>query len=189
MPNSGVACQHGARHLRVGRRIAGQLQAVEHIFCGLREKYLTRRHFRAHQAAAPVGTQFQFVLGVPKLESPLVLGGRVTRVTDAALQTDKNPAGMLSGARVRKRRGTGGDPYHRRNPDDGRTRRDPHPRAPQRSVTSAPVTPVLGSSGSDPRPSAARGLRCRLLKHVPHRRGNRCTSKRPLQRKPTPSFW
>jgi type IV pilus assembly protein PilZ len=42
-----------------------------------------------------VGTQFQFVLGVPKLEAPLVLGGKVTRVTETARATEQNPAGML----------------------------------------------------------------------------------------------
>jgi type IV pilus assembly protein PilZ len=43
----------------------------------------------------PVGTQFQFVLGVPKLESPLVLGGKVTRITENTQATEQNPAGML----------------------------------------------------------------------------------------------
>lgn len=43
----------------------------------------------------PIGTQFQFVLGVPKLEQPLVLGGKVTRVTEPSVATEQNPAGMM----------------------------------------------------------------------------------------------
>lgn len=43
----------------------------------------------------PIGTQFQFVLGVPKLDQPLVLGGKVTRVTEPNVATEKNPAGMM----------------------------------------------------------------------------------------------
>lgn len=43
----------------------------------------------------PLGTQFQFVLGIPKLESPLVLGGKVTRITENAQATAQDPAGML----------------------------------------------------------------------------------------------
>ena len=50
--------------------------------------------FIATQRPLAIGTEFLFVLGVPKLEQPLVLGGTVTDVTDPEASSKANPAGM-----------------------------------------------------------------------------------------------
>ncbi len=50
--------------------------------------------FIATQRPLAVGTQFVFVLGVPTLDAPLVVGGKVAQVTTTDAATDDCPAGM-----------------------------------------------------------------------------------------------
>lgn len=50
--------------------------------------------FIATEKPLAVGTEFVFVLGVPKLETPLRLNGRVMWVTTAEDASKANPAGM-----------------------------------------------------------------------------------------------
>lgn len=50
--------------------------------------------FIATQRPLTPGTQFVFVLGVPSLEAPLVVGGKVTNVTLPEAATTTAPAGM-----------------------------------------------------------------------------------------------
>ena len=50
--------------------------------------------FIATETPLGVGTEFVFVLGVPKLESPLRLNGRVMWVTTPEDASKANPAGM-----------------------------------------------------------------------------------------------
>jgi type IV pilus assembly protein PilZ len=42
----------------------------------------------------PIGTEFVFVLGVPRVEQPLRLGGKVMWVTSSEDASKANPAGM-----------------------------------------------------------------------------------------------
>jgi type IV pilus assembly protein PilZ len=50
--------------------------------------------FIATETSLGVGTEFVFVLGVPKLDSPLRLNGRVMWVTTPQDASKANPAGM-----------------------------------------------------------------------------------------------
>lgn len=50
--------------------------------------------FISTQRPLSPGTSFVFVLGVPKLEAPLVVGGKVTSVTSAEAASAESPAGM-----------------------------------------------------------------------------------------------
>jgi len=50
--------------------------------------------FIATEKPLPVGTEFVFALGVPNLEQPLRLRGKVIWVTTQAHATRANPAGM-----------------------------------------------------------------------------------------------
>ncbi len=52
--------------------------------------------FIATQRPLAVGTEFLFVLGVPKLEQPLVLGGKVAGITS----TEDAPSPEAAGMRV-----------------------------------------------------------------------------------------
>lgn len=50
--------------------------------------------FIATQRPLPLGTQFVFVLGVPNLEAPLVVGGKVATVVTPETASAVAPAGM-----------------------------------------------------------------------------------------------
>lgn len=50
--------------------------------------------FIATQRPLPIGTEFIFVLGVPSVEEPLRLNGKVMWVTETADASKANPAGM-----------------------------------------------------------------------------------------------
>lgn len=50
--------------------------------------------FIATQRPLSPGTSFVFVLGVPQLEAPLVVGGKVTTVTSVEASSPESPAGM-----------------------------------------------------------------------------------------------
>jgi type IV pilus assembly protein PilZ len=50
--------------------------------------------FIATTRPLPIGTEFVFVLGVPRIERPLRLGGKVMWVTGAEDASKANPAGM-----------------------------------------------------------------------------------------------
>lgn len=50
--------------------------------------------FIATQRPLAPGTSFVFVLGVPKLDAPLVVGGKVTAVTSVEAASPESPAGM-----------------------------------------------------------------------------------------------
>jgi type IV pilus assembly protein PilZ len=50
--------------------------------------------FIATQRPLAIGTQFVFKLGVPTLQEPLVLVGRVQRIVHESDATDDQPAGM-----------------------------------------------------------------------------------------------
>jgi len=50
--------------------------------------------FIATQRPLPVGTHFVFVLGVPSLDAPLVVGGKVATVVTPETATPVAPAGM-----------------------------------------------------------------------------------------------
>lgn len=50
--------------------------------------------FIATQRPLPLGTHFVFVLGVPTLDAPLVVGGKVATVVTPETSTTVAPAGM-----------------------------------------------------------------------------------------------